>query len=90
MVKDKKDVTIRILFFGLILLTIVLLYILIFKPMINSYKTKNYNQAYSQGQIDLVSAMILQIQNQGFVNIPLNQNQSIVLIPYVPQQNTQS
>jgi hypothetical protein len=87
MVKDKKDVLIRVLAFSLIILLLVLIYILIIGPMIKNKQSLTYNSGYNQGQVDLLRAMVLQIQNQGFVNIPVNQNQSLVLIPYTPQQN---
>ncbi|NMB66694.1 hypothetical protein GYA25_01385 [Candidatus Woesearchaeota archaeon] len=86
MVKDKKDVLIRILALGLIILLSVLVYILIVGPIIKNNQSSIYDSGYNQGQGDFLRAMISQIQNQGFVNIPLNQNQSLVLIPYTPQQ----
>jgi len=85
MVKDKKDLTIRILAFLTIILALGLLYFLIINPAITKNQTQKYNQAFNDGQIVLLNSMISQIQQKGFVNIPLNENQSLVLVPYVPQ-----
>jgi len=87
MAKDHKDVIIRVLAFFLVISFLLLIYFLIIGPSIKNKQISDYNTAYIQGQVAFVNSMLSQIQNQGFVNIPLNENQSVILVPYTPQQS---
>ena len=82
MAKDKRDVVILSLVIVILLLFLILGYLFIISPIITARATAKYNQ----GQIDLVTNMLTQIQQTGAVRLPLGNNQVLVLVPYAPAQ----
>ena len=76
----------RILIVVLVLIIVVLagimLYVFAIKPKISGYVVERQRE----GVVIAVNSILAQLQQQGFVQIPLNQNQSIILVPYVPPQ----
>ncbi|MBI2044357.1 hypothetical protein HYT24_03270 [Candidatus Pacearchaeota archaeon] len=75
-------VVISVLAVMVVVLLGLVLYAFVFQPMITGYVTNVYNQ----GANDAVRLMLGQVQQQGYVQIPVNQNQSVVLVPYNPNQ----
>tara|TARA_Y100000034_G_C6777927_1_gene347479 strand:- start:167 stop:481 length:315 start_codon:yes stop_codon:yes gene_type:complete len=51
------------------------------KPLTTGYATKNYNQ----GANDVLNALLTQIQTQGYIQIPVNDEQSLFLHPFQPE-----
>lgn len=77
---------IMILSIVVVTLALVLIYALAVAPAINGYATKVYNQGYVQGISDVAKT----VSQSGYVQIPLANNKSIVLVPYqAPTQTTQ-
>ena len=56
------------------------IYAYIAKSIILGYSS----EAYDKGINDVLNLLIIQIQQQGFAQIPVG-NQTIILIPYQPQ-----
>ena len=63
-------------------LVLVLLYVLVFVPTFNNYVIDKQFEA----QNILVANMVSLIQSEGYVQIPLSENESLVLVPYVENQ----
>jgi len=82
--KDKRDKMILALLIVVILLLGFLGYLFLVQPALSGLVTKGYNQA----QVDLITAILTQVQSNGYVQIPAGENQSVVLVPY--QQSSQS
>ena len=81
---EKTRVTIFILTILVIVLAIVVLYAFVVSPAISNYILNKQISAYNQGQADLLNNILLNIQQAGFVRIPIG-DQSLVLAP-VQQQ----
>ena len=74
----------------LVLLVVVLggmvIYSFVTKPVVTGYVSKTYNQ----GASDVLGILLNQIENQGFAQIPISENQSIILVPYQQGQVQQA
>lgn len=81
---DKPRVTIAILTIIVIILALVVVYAFLVQPAISSYISGKQISAYNQGQADLLNTILLQIQQAGYVGIPIG-DQTLILAP-VPQQ----
>ncbi|MEK6895185.1 MAG: hypothetical protein AABX48_01565 [Nanoarchaeota archaeon] len=71
-----------ILVLVILVLVAVVAYIFLIAPSINGYIVNKQIEA----QQILVSTIIQQIQAQGYVQIPVSSNESLVLVPYQPGQ----
>ena len=80
----KQTLIIGVMGLLLIVLAGFILYAYVLNPAISGYATSNYNQ----GAGDVINVIIGQVQQQGFVQIPVNENQSLVLVPFNPNQVT--
>ena len=79
---DRTKVTITILVILVVLLAAVLVYLFVVQPAIQGYNI----QRQSEGVQIAVSAILTQLQQQGFVQIPLGENQTLILVQWTPQQ----
>lgn len=83
----------RMRFIVLILIVVILaalvVYAFIVKPVINGYVTKIQsdaaNQGITQGVNYAISSIINQISQKGYAEVPVGNNQSVILIAYNPQ-----
>jgi len=66
----------------LLVLVVISAYLFVVKPTINGYVIEKKNEGYRIAITDIV----LSVQQQGFVQIPLSDDQSLVLVPYTSQQ----
>ncbi len=62
----------------IVVLALLVIYAFVVKPAINGYAVKSYNEGVNYA----ISTMISQLQNNGYVQIPLPNNQSVILVPY--------
>ncbi len=76
--KDKRDILIIALIFVIVVLVGIVSYVFLIKPALNGLVVSGYNQA----QVDVLNAILLQVQQTGYVQIPISENQSIILVPY--------
>ena len=67
----------------------VMVYFFAINPAINNYINTKQVTAYNLGQVDLLNNMLAQIQQLGYVSIPIG-NQTLYLAPVVPQQQSSS
>ncbi|MDO8467851.1 MAG: hypothetical protein Q7S56_02805 [Nanoarchaeota archaeon] len=70
----------------ILVLVAVVAYIFLIAPSINGYIVNKQIEA----QQILVSTIIQQIQAQGYVQIPVSSNESLVLVPYQSGQGSGS
>ncbi|PIO07196.1 hypothetical protein COU59_03580 [Candidatus Pacearchaeota archaeon CG10_big_fil_rev_8_21_14_0_10_34_12] len=83
--RNKTNLVIGILIVLVILLAGMVVYSYVAKPLISGYSVKTYNQGYSQGANDALITLLNQVQARGYVQIPLGNNQSVVLVPVSSQ-----
>ncbi|MBS3070791.1 hypothetical protein J4407_00610 [Candidatus Pacearchaeota archaeon] len=81
MVKRQNWVVI-ILILLVIGLSFFVLYDYVIKPSISGYTIGFYNQ----GAVDMANEIVKRAQEQGFVQINVNEGESVILIPYDPNQ----
>lgn len=78
---------ISILIVVIIILAGVVLYSYVGKPFISGYSSKVYNQGYNQGASDALTILINQIRTRGYAEIPINNNQPLILVQVQPNPN---
>ena len=80
---DKSKPIIRILVLIIVLLALVILYAFVVKPAVTGYAINNlqegYVQGYQQAQVDLLNNIVTQLQQAGNAQIPVGENQVLVL-----------
>lgn len=80
----------RVIILALVIVVVLLLgiiaYFLWIKPLYNTKQMEAYNSGIVYAQNALLSNMITQIQQTGFVQIPLNENQTLYLAPFDPSK----
>ena len=64
-------------------LLLVVLYAFILRPSINGYAIK----LQTDGVNYALNLILSEVQQKGYVQIPVGENQSIMLVPYIPPQN---
>ena len=85
--KNKSGLVIAILALLVLVFGIMVSYAFIAKPLISGYVTKTYNQ----GATDTLNVILGQVQQQGYVEIPVGNGKSLFLAPVQQsQQNSQS
>ncbi len=82
---EKSKLTIRILILVIALLALVVLYAFAIRPAVTGYAVDKYSQGYYQGQSDLLSNVIVQLQQAGYAQIPVGENQVLVLQGQIAQ-----
>ena len=82
--KNNANIVIAILVLLVLVLGSVVAYTFAVKPFISGYVTKTYNQEAA----DALSIILGQVQQQGYVEIPLGNGKSLFLVPAQPQQST--
>lgn len=83
-VDRKTQRTIKILIGLVAFLMLVLVYFFVAQPQMNKFVAKKQYEGANYA----VGSILASIQSQGYVEIPVG-NQSLVLVPYVPQQENQ-
>ncbi len=82
---EKSKLTIRILILVIALLALVVLYAFAIRPAVTGYAVNKYSQGYYQGQSDLLSNIVVQLQQAGYAQIPVGENQVLVLQGQIAQ-----
>mgnify|MGYP001574543115 CR=1 FL=1 len=83
---EKKTGIVVVLIVIILILLGIIAYFFAIKPAIDSYVVKKQGEAVE----GVLTIMLLQVQQQGFTQINNRQfNQSLILVPYVPQQQSQ-
>ena len=68
-------------------LALLLVYILVVQPAVGNYVYGKQVTAYNQAQSDVVNTMLVQLQQQGYIQIPVG-NQTLYLVAAQPKQGT--
>lgn len=82
---DKNKLVVRILILIIVLLLLAVLYAFVVRPTVTGYAINKYTQGYYQGQTDLLSNILTQIQQTadsqgiGSAQVPFGENQVLVL-----------
>ena len=70
----------------IVILLGVVAYFLWVQPAYNSFLNEKQIEAYNLGQTDLINGMIAQLQQAGYVQINLANNQTLYMAPFNPEQ----
>lgn len=76
---ERNKLTMRILILVIALLALVILYAFVVRPAVTGYAVNNYVQGYNQAQADFINNIWTQIQQTGAAQIPVGENQALVL-----------
>lgn len=79
---DRTKIVITVLVVIIAAFVLFTLYYFVVQPVIQGYIVEKQ----TEGVQIAVSAILSQIQQNGFVQIPLDGNQTLVLVPYNPSQ----
>jgi len=82
---DKNKLVVRILILVIALLALVVLYAFVVRPAVTGYAINNYEQGYIRAQGDLVNNIWTQIQQTGNAQIPVGENQVLLLVGEIRQ-----
>ena len=82
---DKNKLTVRILILVIALLALAVLYAFAIRPAVTGYAFDNYAEGYQRAQADLLTNIWTQIQQTGYAQIPLGENQVLVLQGQIAQ-----
>ncbi|MBI4116783.1 hypothetical protein HY449_03510 [Candidatus Pacearchaeota archaeon] len=85
MEKESNKILIAVLILLVVVLGGMVLYSFALKPAISGYVVNAQNQGVNLA----VASIVNQIQQQGYVQIPVG-NQTLVLVPYNPTQQQQT
>lgn len=67
-------------------LVLAVIYAFAVRPALNGYATK----AYNQGVYDTVNSVVSSVAQNGYVRVPVSNNQSVTLVPYQQPSQTQT
>ena len=81
---DKKNVLITVLVAVIVVMAIILVYIFLIRPSVTGYAVDRR----SEGVEFAIASIIAQIQQNGFAQIPVG-NETLILVPYIPEGQTQ-
>jgi len=80
---EKSKLTIRILILIIVLLALVVLYAFVVQPSVSGFivdkQVGAYEQGYQQAQVDLLNNIVVQLQQAGNAQIPVGENQVLVI-----------
>jgi capsular polysaccharide biosynthesis protein len=79
---DKTRLTMIILIVLVVVLGAFVLYSFVIQPALQGYVVEKQ----AEGAQIAVNTILAQIQQYGYVQIPLGQNQTLILVPYNPSQ----
>jgi len=82
---EKSKLTVRILILVIALLALVVLYAFAIRPAVTGYAINNYEQGYIRAQGDLINNIWTQIQQTGNAQIPVGENQVLLLVGEIRQ-----
>lgn len=82
---ERISLVLGILVFIIVVLAGIVIYAFVVKPAVSDYVYNKQISAYNQGQTDLLNNILLQIQQAGYVGIPVG-NQTLVLAPVQTSQ----
>ncbi|MCK5624343.1 hypothetical protein KAI04_00695 [Candidatus Pacearchaeota archaeon] len=82
---DKNKLTVRILVLVIALLALVVLYAFAIRPAVTGYAFENYAEGYQQAQAELLNNILTQIQQTGQAEIPLSEDQVLLLVGEIRQ-----
>jgi len=83
--RDRRGKVIKILLFVIILLVAIMLYAFLAKPVFDDKVLEARNLGQTEGYIAGINDILSQIQQMGYAEIPLSENESVYLAVVQPQ-----
>ena len=81
---DRRNILIIVLAIIVVILALVMIYAFIIQPAVSGYSV----QKQTEGVQIAINSILSQLQQNGFVQIPIG-NQTLILVPYQAPQTTQ-
>ncbi|MEA3414386.1 MAG: hypothetical protein U9Q99_02580 [Nanoarchaeota archaeon] len=82
--KDKSNRMMKILIGVIIVLVVFIAFFFLIKPGYNKFVYNQQMQGYNIGVTDIYTNMLTQIENSGAYQVPISENQTLILVPYNP------
>ena len=86
---NRTKVLILSLILVIVVLTGILTYAFAVQPAIINKQNMIYTAGYNTAQVEFLNGMVNQLQQTGYVQIPVGENQTLVLVPYQQSQTPQ-
>ena len=86
--KSKMNLTMKILVGVIILLVLFIAFFFLIRPGYNNFVVQKQIEGYNLGVTDIYTNMLTQIQTSGAYQVPISENQTLILVPYNPNQPT--
>jgi len=86
---DRNRRVVRVLTIVVVVLSLVVLYALLIRPAFVNNQIGVYTRGHTQGQVDLLNNMVSQLQNTGLIQIPVGEDQVLVLQGQIAQTTPQ-
>lgn len=86
---NKAKAVIWSLIVVILVLAIILIYAFAVQPAINTKQVTIYNAGYQNAQLDFVNGMLNQLRQQEYIQIPISENQTLLLVQAQAQQPAQ-
>ena len=80
---DKKSVGLVVLGLLVVIMALVMIYAFVIQPAVSGYAVQKQNEGAQAGANYVVSYILTQLQQNGYVQIPVG-NQTLILVPYTP------
>jgi hypothetical protein len=87
--ESRTKLIISVLVVIVVILLGVIAYFLWAQPAYQNFINQKQIEAYTAGQSNIVNGMIVQLQQAGYVQINLGNNQTLYMAPFNPQQAAQ-
>ena len=81
--EQKQKLTIKILTIVIVALVLVMAVVLFLIPAYQGNINDRQVEAYNVGVNDVYTNLLITVNQQGFVQIPLDNNQTLTLVPFV-------
>lgn len=78
---DRKNILIVVLTLVVVILALVMIYGFIIQPAISGYSTQKQTQGAQIAANTILSQIVTQVQQNGYVQVPVGANQSLTLVP---------
>jgi hypothetical protein len=78
--EERRGLVIKVLLAIIVILVLFIIFIFVVRPSFNNYV---YNKQIA-AQAIVLNNILYQLQQQGYVQLPVGENQTLILVPYKP------
>jgi hypothetical protein len=85
---ERTRLMIKALIAIVVVLGLIVIYLLVAQPAYNNALNQAGYSGFGQGINYTINSILSSIQTKGYVQIPLGNNRTLILVPYVPSNAT--